>query len=451
MQNKYQNTNVKELLQKAPIDININIKGWVRTKRSSKGGFSFIELNDGSNINNIQIIADKKLDNYQDEIEHLRAGCCISVQGLSVKSQGKNQNIEIHAHKIQILGTVQDDYPISKGRISLETLRTMPHLRPRTNTIGAVMRLRSHLSHAIHNFFNQRDFCYLNTPIITASDCEGAGEMFGVTTNDKNDFFKQPAQLTVSGQLEAEAFALSLGKVYTFGPTFRAENSHTSRHLSEFWMVEPEVAFNNIDDNMQLAEDFLKSIIKSALTHCQDDMNFFDMRIEKGIINKLENICQSDFIRLSYTDAIDILTKSNKKFEYPLNWGCDLKSEHERYLCEEYFNAPVILTNYPATIKPFYMYCNDDGKTVRGMDVLVPGIGEIIGGSERETRVDIITKRMEQSGIDLHAYQWYLDLRRHGSATHAGFGLGFERLVQFVSGMSNIRDVIPYPRTPGHL
>jgi asparaginyl-tRNA synthetase len=368
-----------------------------------------------------------------------------------VPSQGKKQRVEIQARAISLISGVEDNYPISKGRISLETLRTMPHLRPRTNSIGAVMRLRSRLAQAIHRFFDERDFCYINTPIITASDCEGAGEMFKVTTNGPHDFFNSPAHLTVSGQLEAEAFALSLGKVYTFGPTFRAENSHTSRHLSEFWMVEPEVAFNDIEANMRLAEEFLKSVIGTALERCSDDIAFFDQRIEKGLIAKLEHICSSEFIRLSYTEAIDILHASKKKFQYPLQWGCDLQSEHERYLCEEHFCSPVILIDYPAQIKPFYMYCNDDGKTVRGMDVLVPGVGEIIGGSERETRLDVITERMRAASIDCNAYQWYLDLRRHGSAPHAGFGLGFERLVQFVSGMGNIRDVIPYPRTPGHL
>ncbi|MCX7664775.1 MAG: asparagine--tRNA ligase, partial [Gemmataceae bacterium] len=442
----------------------VKLGGWVRTRRDSKGGFSFIELNDGSCQGNVQIFAPGELSNYESEVKKISTGSSLWVEGEVKASPAKGQATEIHASKITILGGADPEkYPLQKKGHSFEFLRTIAHLRPRTNTFGAITRLRNQVSKSIHDFFQERGFYYIHTPIITASDCEGAGELFRVTTIDpenppKNgpqvdyskDFFGKPAYLTVSGQLQVEAFACALGKVYTFGPTFRAENSNTPRHLAEFWMVEPEMAFYELQDNMDLAESFLKRIITDALTHCQEDMQFFQERIEKDLFARLENVLKNPFLRVSYTEAIDILQKSGQTWEYPVSWGSDLQSEHERYLTEKHFKSPVILYNYPRTLKPFYMRVNDDEKTVRAMDVLVPGVGEIIGGSQREERLDVLEQRIREQGMELEPYQWYLDLRRYGTVPHSGFGLGLERTILFLSGMANIRDVIPYPRSPGN-
>jgi asparaginyl-tRNA synthetase len=439
------------------------LQGWVRTRRDSKGGFSFIELNDGTSLANVQIVADASLPNYEAEIKHLTAGCSIAVEGEVKASPAKGQATEVHSSRMQLIGAADPEkYELQKKRHSFEYLRTIAHLRPRTNTFGAVMRVRNQISRSIHDFFQERGFLYVHTPIITASDCEGAGEMFKVTTLDlakvpkgeqgvdySKDFFERPAFLTVSGQLEGEIFACSLGKVYTFGPTFRAENSNTSRHLAEFWMVEPEMAFHDLHDNMDLAEAFLKRIFSDVLNRCSEDMDFFAEHIEKSALNRLQAVCESEFVRLSYTEAISLLEASGRSWEYPVSWGTDLQSEHERYLTEEKFGKPVILFDYPRSIKPFYMRVNDDGKTVRAMDVLVPGVGEIIGGSQREERLEMLEIRMREQHLDPQAYWWYLDLRRYGTVPHSGFGLGLERAVQFVTGMANIRDVIPFPRTPG--
>ncbi len=439
------------------------LQGWVRTRRDSKGGFSFIELNDGSCMANLQIVADGKLANYETEIKQLSAGCSITVEGELKPSPAKGQATEIHASRVTLVGHADPQtYELQKKRHSFEYLRTIAHLRPRTNTFGAVMRVRNQICRSIHDFFQEQGFLYIQAPIITASDCEGAGEMFKVTTFDlarvpkreqevdyAQDFFQRPAFLTVSGQLEAEIFACSLGKVYTFGPTFRAENSNTSRHLAEFWMVEPEMAFFELSDNMDLAEAFLKRIFGDVLTKCPEDMAFFAEHIEKTTLSRLEAICNSEFVRLSYSEAIALLESAGRTWEYPVRWGTDLQAEHERYLTEEKFQKPVILFDYPRTIKPFYMRVNEDGRTVRAMDVLVPGVGEIIGGSQREERLDILKQRMAEQRLDPESYWWYLDLRRDGTVPHSGFGLGLERAVQFVTGMTNIRDVIPFPRTPG--
>lgn len=439
------------------------VQGWIRTRRDSKGGFSFIELNDGSSLANLQIVADGSLPNYESEVKHLNVGSSIAVEGEVKASGGRGQVTEVFAKKLAVLGGADPEaYPLQKKQHSLEKLREWAHLRPRTNTFGAVTRVRNCVSRSIHNFFQEDGFLYIHTPIITASDCEGAGAMFRVTTLDLEklprdgskinhalDFFGKPAYLTVSGQLEGEIFACSLGKIYTFGPTFRAENSNTSRHLSEFWMVEPEVAFNELTDNMDLAERFLKRIFKDALDQCAEDMAFFNEHYDKTTIETLQKIVTSDFRRLPYTEAVEILEKSDEKFEFPVKWGIDLQSEHERYLTEKHFQGPVILYDYPRTLKPFYMRVNDDGKTVRAMDVLVPKVGEIIGGSQREERIDILTQRMAEQHLKPADYWWYLDLRRFGTVPHAGFGLGLERAVQFITGMANIRDVIPFPRTPG--
>ncbi len=439
------------------------LEGWVRTRRDSKGGFSFIELNDGSCLANIQVVADNDLANYEDEIKHLTPGSSIRVVGEVKQSQGKGQTTEVKATEVFLYGTADaETYPLQKKRHTFEKLREWAHLRTRSNTFGSVFRVRNRVSFSIHQFFQERGFLYVNTPIITASDCEGAGEMFRVTTLDvdqppkvngkvdfSKDFFARPAYLTVSGQLEGEIFATSLGKVYTFGPTFRAENSNTSRHLAEFWMVEPEIAFADLEENMDVAEAFLKRIFTDVMNDCAEDMAFFNERIEPGILDTLTGIVDSEFLRCSYTEAIEILQKSGHKFEYPVSWGMDLQSEHERYLTEQHFKRPVILHDYPRTIKPFYMRCNDDGKTVRAMDVLVPKVGEIIGGSQREERLDVLESRMKEQGLDAKEYWWYLDLRRYGTVPHAGFGLGLERVLQFITGMGNIRDVIPFPRTPG--
>jgi len=442
----------------------VKLQGWVRTRRDSKGGFSFIELNDGSSLGNVQVVADQKLPNYESEIKKLGVGASVSVTGEVKASPAKGQATEVHADSVQVYGWAdQEAYPLQKKGTSLEFLRTIAHLRPRTNTFGAVTRVRNCICRSIHDFFQEEGFCYIHPPIITASDCEGAGQMFKVTTLNladvprqqegidyHQDFFGKPAFLTVSGQLEAEIFACSLGKVYTFGPTFRAENSNTPRHLAEFWMIEPEMAFYELTDNMDLAEAFIKRIIRDALARCPEDMQFFDERIEKGLIARLQNVLNSQFVRISYTEAIDILTKSGKEFQFPVSWGVDLQAEHERYLTEQKFQKPVILFDYPKTIKAFYMRLNEDNKTVRAMDVLVPGVGEIIGGSQREERLDVLEKRMAEMKLDPRAYWWYLELRKFGSVPHSGFGLGLERTVQFVTGMTNIRDVIPFPRTPGN-
>ena len=436
------------------------LQGWVRTRRDSKGGFSFLELNDGSCLGNIQIIADNRLPNYESEVKRLTTGCSIAVEGVVQASPGREQATEVLAHRIVVYGWADPEkYPLQKKRHSYEFLRTIAHLRPRTNSFGAVARVRNAMSFSIHRFFQEEGFLYIHTPIITASDCEGAGAMFRVTTLDplskeprdpSQDFFGQPTYLTVSGQLEAEAYACALGKVYTFGPTFRAENSNTTRHLAEFWMVEPEAAFFELSDNMDLAERFLKRIFRDVLEQCAEDMEFFDRWVEPGLIQRLQAIVDSEFVRLTYTEAIDILRKSGETFEFPVEWGRDLQAEHERYLTEKYFRRPVILIDYPRQIKPFYMRVNDDGKTVRAMDVLLPRVGEIIGGSQREERLDVLEQRMEELGLNNENYWWYLDLRRFGTVPHSGFGLGLERALQFVTGMGNIRDVIPFPRFPGN-
>ena len=439
------------------------VKGWVRTRRGNKY-VQFVALNDGSTIKNIQIVFD--MNNFTDEqLKPVTTGSSICVEGILVESMGKGQTCEIQAKTLEVYGTADPEaYPLQKKGHTLEFLREKAHLRPRTNTFGAILRVRSALAYAIHKFFQEKGFFYLNTPLITASDCEGAGAMFQVTTlplNDlpKNedgtvdysqDFFGKPTALTVSGQLEGELGATALGAIYTFGPTFRAENSNTPRHLSEFWMIEPEMAFYDITDNMDLAEEFVKYCIRYALDHCRDDIEFLAEHFDKGLIERLEFVLHNDFVRLTYTEGVKILEESGKKFEFPVSWGIDLQSEHERYLVEEHFKKPVILTDYPKDIKAFYMKQNEDGKTVRAMDVLFPTIGEIIGGSEREADSDKLLKRIEELGIPMKDMWWYLDTRRFGTVPHSGFGLGFERLVLFVTGMTNIRDVIPFPRTPNN-
>jgi asparaginyl-tRNA synthetase len=442
----------------------ITLRGWVRTRRDSKGGFSFIELNDGSCQGNVQVVAPGELPNYESVIKHLHTGASVVVAGEVKASPAKGQATEVLASKVERIGDAPaETYPLQKKGHTFEFLRTIAHLRPRTNTFGAVARLRNQVSKSIHDFFQERGFLYIHTPIITASDCEGAGALFRVSTIDpenppraegkvdyKQDFFGKPAYLTVSGQLQVETFCCALGNVYTFGPTFRAENSNTPRHLAEFWMVEPEMAFSDLTDNMDLAEAFLKRIIKDAMEKCDEDLKFFAERIDKGLMARLENVLNNPFRRLPYTEAVEILQKSGKTWEFPVAWGNDLQSEHERFLAEEHFKVPVILHDYPRTLKPFYMRVNDDGKTVRAMDVLVPGVGEIIGGSQREERLDVLEQRMREQGLDPNAYQWYLDLRQYGTIPHSGFGLGLERTVLFLSGMQNIRDVIPFPRTPGN-
>lgn len=442
----------------------VRLQGWVRTRRDSKGGFSFLEINDGSCLANVQVVADGALPNYSSEVLHLTVGSSVTVDGLVKASPAKGQATEVQATSVTVHGGADAaTYPMQKKGHTMEFLRTQAHLRPRSNTFGAVARVRNCVCNSIHQFYQEQGFLYVHPPIITASDCEGAGQMFRVTTLDlgklprgadgqidyTKDFFGRPTYLTVSGQLEAEIFACALGKVYTFGPTFRAENSNTSRHLAEFWMVEPEMAFFELTDNMDLAEAFLKRICKDVLERCAEDMKFFADRIEPTAVSTLEGIVDTPFVRLSYTDAVEILTKSGQAFEFPVSWGSDLQSEHERYLTEKHFQKPVILYDYPQGIKAFYMRLNDDGKTVRAMDVLVPRVGEIIGGSQREERLDVLERRMREHKLDPATYWWYLDLRRYGTVPHSGFGLGLERTVQFVTGMGNIRDVIPFPRTPG--
>ncbi len=440
------------------------IRGWVRTRRDSKGGFSFIEVNDGSCFGNLQIVADGTLPNYQSDVTTLTVGSSVVVRGEIKASAGQGQTTEMFAHEVQITGTASaTEYPLQKKQHTFEKLREWAHLRPRTNTFGAVARVRNRLSYATHSFYQQEGFLYVHTPVITASDCEGAGQMFRVTTlpldklpmvagkvDTAQDFFGKSSYLTVSGQLEGEAYATALGKIYTFGPTFRAENSNTSRHLSEFWMIEPEMAFFDLNDNMDLAERYLKYMLRDLLSHCGEDMDFFEKRIQPGLLASLQLVLDKPFTHLSYTEAVAILQASGEKFEYPVSWGVDLQAEHERYITEKHVQGPVILYNYPKEIKSFYMRLNDDGKTVAAMDVLVPGVGEIIGGSQRDERLDVLTDRMVQSGLKPDDYWWYLDLRRYGTVPHAGFGLGLERMVQYSTGMTNIRDVIPFPRTPGN-
>ena len=451
---------VKEILARDSAGGQVLIQGWVKTRRSS-GAVSFIQISDGSTLSDLQVVVQESLPDYA-LAESLTTGCSISVVGELVQSQGKGQKYEVQASKLEVLGLADPDtYPLQKKRHTLEFLREIAHLRPRTNTFGAVARVRSATAYAIHSFFQSRDFQYIQTPMITASDAEGAGSMFRVTTMDlldvpkkdgavdvEEDFFGKPTFLTVSGQLEAEIFALALSDVYTFGPTFRAENSNTSRHLAEFWMVEPEVAFCDLEGLADLAEDFLKHVFGHALENCSEDLAFFNRWYDKSTIATLEGIVNSSFERLTYTEAVNILKSSGENFEFPVEWGLDLQSEHERYIAEKKIGKPVVVTDYPKEIKAFYMRTNDDDKTVRAMDVLVPRIGEIIGGSQREERRDNLLERMKQAGMDEKEYWWYLDLRQYGTVPHAGFGLGFERTVQFITGMQNIRDIIPFPRTP---
>ncbi len=453
---------IAEILRNGQPEHQITVQGWVRTKRELKG-FTFIEINDGSSMANLQAVLNADLPEYEEILKQLNTGASLEVSGVLVASPAKGQRIELKVTTVIVYGEADPEtYPLQKKRHSFEFLREIGHLRSRTNTLGAVFRVRNACANAIHQFFQQRGFLWVHTPIITASDCEGAGEMFAVTSlnlkdiprNDKQeidyskDFFGKPAFLTVSGQLEAEIMAMAFGNVYTFGPTFRAENSNTSRHLAEFWMVEPEMAFCDLKGDMDLAEAFLKHIFKTVMETCPEDMDFFNQRIDNSVLATAENIINNEFQRLSYTEAITILEKSDKKFDYPVKWGLDLQSEHERYLAEEIFKKPVILTDYPVEIKAFYMRLNDDEKTVAAMDILAPKIGEIIGGSQREERLDILEKRIINQGLKLDDYWWYLDLRRYGTVPHAGFGLGFERVVQFMTGMGNIRDVIPFPRAP---
>ncbi len=456
-------TKVVDALNAESIGKSIRLCGWVRTRRDSKGGFSFLEINDGTTLKNVQVLAEAKLPNYESEILQIGIGSSVEIHGEVVASPGKGQATEIKADSVKVFGYADPaTYPLQKKGTSMEFLRSIAHLRPRTNTFGAVARVRNEICKSIHNFFQSRGFIYVHAPIITGSDCEGAGQMFKVTTFDlldvprkednsvdfEQDFFGRQTNLTVSGQLEAEIYATALSNVYTFGPTFRAENSNTSRHLSEFWMIEPEMAFCTLEGNMTVAEEFLKTIFNDVLTNCGTDMEFFNERIDKTVIETLKGIVESDFVRLTYTEAVDILLKCGESFEFPVSWGIDLQSEHERYLTEKKFKKPVIVCDYPKDIKAFYMRMNEDGKTVRAMDVLVPKVGEIIGGSQREERLDVLEQRIRDSGLDTEEYWWYLDLRRYGTVPHAGFGLGLERTVQFATGMSNIRDVIPFPRAP---
>lgn len=442
----------------------VTVKGWLRSKRDSKAGISFLAIHDGTCFDPIQAVVPNTLVNYESEVLPLSTGCAVAVTGELVESQGKGQTVEIQASAVEVVGGVDDPeaYPIAKKRHTFEYLRTQAHLRTRTNTFGAITRIRHVLAHAIHDFFHREGFYWVNTPIITASDCEGAGELFRVSTLDyanlprkadgtvdsSQDFFGSEAFLTVSGQLAVESHCLSMGKVYTFGPTFRAENSHTSRHLAEFWMVEPEIAFADLNDNACLAEELLRKVIGDVLDQCGDDMAFFQQRIDKTVINRLQGIVDASFERMTYTEAVSILENAGQKFEFPVKWGIDLASEHERFLAEKHVGRPIVVTDYPKEIKAFYMRLNDDGKTVAAMDVLAPGIGEIIGGSQREDRLEVLDSRMDDTlKSDLW---WYRDLRRYGTVPHAGFGLGFERLLAYVTGMENVRDVIPFPRTPGH-
>jgi asparaginyl-tRNA synthetase len=454
------------LAGRAPKETAVTLKGWVRTRRDSKAGFSFIHLSDGSSFHPVQVVAPKNLANYENDVLHLTAGCAIEATGSIVPSPAKGQPFEMQAASLKVVGWVEDpdSYPIQPKPHSLEFLREVAHLRPRTNVIAAATRVRHTLAQAIHRFFHERGFFWVNTPIITAADAEGAGALFRVSTLDlanlprgqdgkvdySKDFFGRETYLTVSGQLNVEAYCLALSKVYTFGPTFRAENSNTSRHLAEFWMIEPEIAFADLADNASLAQDLLKFTFKTLLEERPEDMAFFDERIEKGIVAKLQGIVESEFVRMDYGEAITILERSKEKFEFPVKWGIDLQSEHERFLTEKHAKKPVIVMNYPKAIKAFYMRQNGDGRTVAAMDVLAPGIGEIIGGSQREERLDFLDARMAEVGIEKDSLNWYRDLRRYGTVPHAGFGLGFERTVAYATGLANVRDAIPFPRTPGN-
>ncbi|MBH0072975.1 asparagine--tRNA ligase [Pseudoalteromonas sp. NZS127] len=456
---------ISELLKgKVSVDSQVTVKGWIRTRRDSKAGISFLAVHDGSCFDPIQAVVPNSLNNY-DEVTSLTAGCSVSVTGVLVQSAGQGQSYEIQANSVTVLGWVEnpDSYPMAAKRHSIEYLREHAHLRPRTNMIGAVTRVRNCLAQAIHRFYHEQGFLWISTPIITASDCEGAGEMFRVSTLDmqnlpltdkgevdySEDFFGKEAFLTVSGQLNGETYASAMSKIYTFGPTFRAENSNTSRHLAEFWMVEPELAFADLEDIAKLAEQMLKYVFKAVLEERRDDMEFFAQRIEKTAITRLEEFVEKDFAQVDYTEAVEILKACGKKFEYAVEWGVDLQSEHERYLAEEHFKAPVVIKNYPRDIKAFYMRQNEDGKTVAAMDIVAPGIGEIIGGSQREERLDILDARLDEMGLNKDDYSWYRDLRKYGTVPHSGFGLGFERLVAYVTGMGNVRDVIAFPRTKG--
>ena len=452
-------TRVVDILRDQPVGRPVAISGWLRTRRDS-GGLSFLEVNDGSCLASLQVIVDTTLSNYDSEIRKLATGAALRVQGQLVASPAAGQAVEVQASAVTVLGPADPEtYPLQKKRHSFEFLRSIAHLRSRTNALGAVARVRSALSFAVHRFFHEQGFVQVHTPVITTSDCEGAGEMFTVTALEPAalqgpdpfaaDFFGRRAGLTVSGQLQAEIFALSHGRVYTFGPTFRAENSNTSRHLAEFWMVEPEMAFCDLAGDMQVAEGFIRFLVETALEECAEDLELFDRYVAKGLLDRLVQVRDRPFVHLTYTEAVAELERSGRDFTFPVRWGTDLQAEHERFLCEEAARAPVIVTNYPIGIKPFYMRVDDDGRTVAAMDILVAGIGELVGGSQREERLEVLTARMTAAGLDLDQYGWYLDLRRYGSAPHAGFGLGFERLVQFVTGMQNIRDVIPFPRTPG--
>ncbi len=451
---------IAEILKQGKPGDELTVAGWVRTKRELKD-FSFLEVNDGSCLSNLQVILEPTLPEYGTLLKRLNTGASLQVNGILSESPSKGQNIELRADRLTVFGDADPlDYPLQKKRHSFEFLRTIAHLRPRTNTIGAVMRVKNAAANSIHRFFQERGFLWIQSPIITASDCEGAGEMFKVTSLDLErlsgkvdydlDFFGQKAYLTVSGQLEAEVMAMAFSNVYTFGPTFRAENSNTSRHLAEFWMVEPEMAFCDLQGDQDLAESFLKEVFKSVIENCPEDMEFFDQRIDQSVLSTADNIINKEFARITYTEAVELLLKSPKTFEYSVEWGIDLQSEHERYLAEELFKRPVIVTNYPKNIKAFYMRLNDDDQTVAAMDILVPKIGEIIGGSQREERLDVLEQRMLSCDIPSSQLWWYLDLRRYGTVPHAGFGLGFERLVQLMTGMSNIRDVIAFARTPGN-
>jgi asparaginyl-tRNA synthetase len=457
-----QTRRIADILKKGQPDELVTLQGWLRTKRELKE-FTFLEVNDGSSLANLQVILNPDLPDYENHLKKLNTGASVEVEGILVSSPGKGQKIEVKATSIKVYGECDPEtYPLQKKRHSFEFLRTIGHLRSRTNTMGSVMRVRNACAMAIHRFFQERDFLWIHSPIITANDCEGAGELFTITTLDldelpktdkqeidfSQDFFGRRAYLTVSGQLQAEVMAMAFANVYTFGPTFRAENSNTSRHLAEFWMVEPEMAFCDLEGDQNLAEEFLKYIFKSVLETCPEDMEFFNQRIDNSVLATAENIINNEFARITYTEAIQLLEKASRKFEYPVEWGVDLQSEHERYLAEDLFRKPLIVTDYPKGIKAFYMRLNEDNKTVAAMDVLAPKIGEIIGGSQREERLDILEKRMQEQEILPEDLWWYLDLRRYGSVPHAGFGLGFERVVQFMTGMGNIRDVIPFPRTP---
>jgi asparaginyl-tRNA synthetase len=449
-----------------PIGARVRIEGWVRTRRDSKAGLSFVHLNDGSTLAPLQVVASRELPNYEAEVVRLTSGCAVAVHGVLVESQGRGQTVEVQAESLEVLGWVEDPetYPIQPKAHSFEFLREMAHLRSRTNSFGAVTRVRHALAMAVHRFFHERGFYWIHTPIVTTSDAEGAGEMFRVSTLDaanpprladgavdwSQDFFGQRTGLTVSGQLNVETYCLAMSRVYTFGPTFRAENSNTARHLAEFWMIEPEIAFADLQADADLAEEFLRYIFRAVLEECTEDMAFFEERIQPGVVARLEEFVRDSFERMTYTEAIAALEKADQTFTYPVKWGVDLQTEHERYLTEKLLGRPLVVTDYPKEIKAFYMRLNDDGRTVAAMDVLAPGIGEIIGGSQREERLDVLDRRIAEAGLDRDAYWWYRDLRRYGTVPHAGFGLGFERAIQYATGMANIRDVIAFPRTPGN-